>query len=331
MTRHRVLQLLLLAGALAVSVLTALHIGVVDLPLWSLLTGQATDPLPQQIFWQLRLPRVMLAGLAGAALALCGALLQLLSRNELADPYLFGVVSGAALGATVSTLLFPALALALPASAFAGALIAILLVLTLAQRATAQGMQSLSTLLLTGLAVSFCASAIASLLLYQADSFAANRIIFWLMGSLSHADWLAVKLLAVALAVTLVICSLGRRQLMALAWSDDMAKSLGVAVSRWRLLLLLLCALLTAVVVAYCGGIGFVGLMIPHLIRLMFGGQILTLLFGSALGGAIFLIWVDTVARSALAPQELPIGILTALCGSAFFLLLLSRRRSPNE
>ena len=331
MTRHRVLQLLLLVGLFVVSVIAALQIGVVDLPLWSLLTGQETDSLPQQIFWQLRLPRVMLAGLAGAALALCGALLQLLSRNELADPYLFGVVSGAALGATVSTLLFPALALALPASAFAGALIAILMVLTLAQRAAAQGMQSLSTLLLTGLAVSFCASAIASLLLYQADSFAANRIIFWLMGSLSHADWLAVKLLAIALVVTIVVCSLGRRQLMALAWSDDMAKSLGVAVSRWRLLLLLLCALLTAVVVAYCGGIGFVGLMIPHLIRLMFGGQILTLLFGSALGGAIFLIWVDTVARSALAPQELPIGILTALCGSAFFLLLLSRRRSSNE
>ena len=138
-------------------------------------------------------------------------------------------------------------------------------------------------------------------------------------------------LLAIALALTLVVCSLGRRQLVALAWSDDMAKSLGVAVNRWRLLLLLLCALLTAVVVAYCGGIGFVGLMIPHLIRLMFGGQILTLLFGSTLGGAIFLIWVDTIARSALAPQELPIGILTALCGSAFFLLLISRRRSPNE
>lgn len=331
MTRQRLLQMFLFAGVLAGSVLTALHIGVVDLPLWSLLTGQSTDPLPQQIFWQLRLPRVLLAGLAGAALALCGALLQLLSRNELADPYLFGVVSGAALGATISSLLFPALALALPAAAFTGALTAILLVLTLAQRATAQGMQSLSTLLLTGLAVSFCASAMASLLLYQADSFAANRIIFWLMGSLSHADWLAVKLLAVSLAVTLVACSLGRRQLMALAWSDDMAKSFGVAVSRWRLLLLLLCALLTALVVAYCGGIGFVGLMIPHLIRLMFGGQILTLLFGSALGGAIFLIWVDTIARTALAPQELPIGILTALCGSAFFLLLLSRRRSPNE
>lgn len=321
----------LLLLLLPASVLMALQIGVVELPLWSLLSGQPTEILPEQIFWQLRLPRVLLAGLAGAALALCGALLQLLSRNELADPYLFGVVSGAALGATISSLLLPALTFALPVAAFTGALVAILTVLMLAQRANNQGIQSLSTLLLTGLAVSFCASALASLLLYQADSFAANRIIFWLMGSLSHADWLAVQLLAISLGITLGVCCLGRRQLVALAWSDDMAQSLGVAVKRWRLLLLLLCALLTAVVVAYCGGIGFVGLMVPHLVRLLFGSQILTLLCGSAIGGAVFLIWVDTAARTVLAPQELPIGILTALCGSVFFLLLLNRRRSVHE
>ncbi len=321
----------LLLLLLPVSALAALQIGVVELPLWSLLSGQPTDALPGQVFWQLRLPRVLLAGLAGASLALCGALLQLLSRNELADPYLFGVVSGAALGATISSLVLPGLALALPVAAFAGALLAVLTVLLLAQRSNAHGLHSVSTLLLTGLAVSFCASAIASLLLYQADSFAANRIIFWLMGSLSRADWPAVSILAVSLLLTLTLCSLGRRQLAALAWSDDMAQSLGVAVKRWRLLLLLLCALLTAVVVAYCGGIGFVGLMIPHLVRLLFGTQILLLLFGSAVGGAVFLIWVDTAARTVLAPQELPLGILTALCGSLFFLLLLNRRRSPYE
>lgn len=313
---------------LPASLLAALQIGAVEVSIYALLTGQAGQALPAEIFWQLRLPRVLLAGLAGAALAVCGALLQLLSRNALADPYLFGVVSGAALGATVSSLWLPALAL--PAAAFFGALLAIILVLALARRAASQGMQSISTLLLTGLAVSFFCSAIASLLLYQADSFAANRIMFWLMGSLSRADWPAVQLLAITLTITLILCAVGRRQLAALNWSDDMAKSLGVAVQRWRLVLLLLCALLTAVVVAYCGGIGFVGLMIPHLVRFMFGSQVLPLLFGSALCGAIFLIWVDTAARTVLAPQELPLGILTALCGSLFFLLLLSRRRADE-
>jgi iron complex transport system permease protein len=322
------LRLLCGVGLLFASLLAALQIGAVDVSLSSLLQGRGSDVLQAEIFWQLRLPRVLLAGLAGAALAVCGALLQLLSRNALADPYLFGVVSGAALGATVSSLWLPALAL--PAAAFAGAVLAILLVLALARRAARQGMQSISTLLLTGLAVSFFCSAVASLLLYQADSFAANRIMFWLMGSLSRADWPAVQLLCITLTLTLLLCAVGRRQLAALNWSDDMAKSLGVAVQRWRLLLLLLCALLTAVVVAYCGGIGFVGLMIPHLVRLLFGSQVVPLLFGSALCGAIFLIWVDSAARTVLAPQELPLGILTALCGSLFFLLLLSRRSSDE-
>lgn len=322
------LRLLCGAGLLFASLLAALQIGAVDVSLPALLQGRGSDALQAEIFWQLRLPRVLLAGLAGAALAVCGALLQLLSRNALADPYLFGVVSGAALGATISSLWIPALAL--PVAAFAGAIFAILLVLALAQQAARQGMQSISTLLLTGLAVSFFCSAVASLLLYQADSFAANRIMFWLMGSLSRADWPAVQLLCITLTLTLVLCAFGRRQLTALNWSDDMAKSLGVAVQRWRLVLLLLCALLTAVVVAYCGGIGFVGLMIPHLVRQLFGSQVVPLLFGSALCGAIFLIWVDSAARTVLAPQELPLGILTALCGSIFFLLLLSRR-SANE
>lgn len=322
------LRLICGVGLLVASLLAALQIGAVDVSLPSLLLGSRSDALQAEIFWQLRLPRVLLAGLAGAALAVCGALLQLLSRNALADPYLFGVVSGAALGATISSLWLPALAL--PVAAFAGAIFAILLVLALAQQAARQGIQSISTLLLTGLAVSFFCSAVASLLLYQADSFAANRIMFWLMGSLSRADWPAVQLLCITLTLTLVLCAFGRRQLTALNWSDDMAKSLGVAVQRWRLVLLLLCALLTAVVVAYCGGIGFVGLMIPHLVRLLFGSQVVPLLFGSALCGAIFLIWVDSAARTVLAPQELPLGILTALCGSIFFLLLLSRR-SANE
>lgn len=290
--------------------------GTPALPVWDLLTGQASEQ--QQLIWQqLRLPRLLLALCAGAALALCGALMQLLTRNDLADPYLFGVVAGAGLGATVSTLLFPHSAFGLPLAAFAGAAGILLLVLLLSGRLRS------NTLLLTGIAMSFAASSLTSLLLYQADAFAANRILFWLMGSLARPSWTAVSLLALALSLTLLLCLAGRRQLRALAWSEHMAASLGVRVWWWRTLFLAACALLCALVVSFCGGIGFVGLMMPHIAQRLFGSQLLPLLFGSALCGALFLLWTDHAARNLWPPQELPLGVLTAFCGSLFFLLIL--------
>lgn len=317
---------LILVLLLLVSCLWCLNIGAVSLDwqqLWPCILAQCDAPAQQQILLDLRLPRVLLGLAAGAGLALSGALLQNLSRNMLADPYLFGIISGAGLGATLASLLFPQFAIALPLAAFAGALLAMLLVLGFA---AFSGWQRLDTLILAGVAVSFLLSAITSLLLYQSDAFAANRVMFWLMGSLSRADYPAIAVITPILLLCFGLACLFRRQLDALQWSDQTAQSLGVAVKPVRLLFLLLTAALTACIVAYCGGIGFVGLMIPHLVRLLLGGQTLVLLCGSMLCGSMFLIWVDAGARTLLPEQEVPLGVITAGLGSLFFLLLLSRK-----
>lgn len=317
---------LLLLLMLLVSCLWCLNTGAVSLD-WSLLLPclyeHCDAAVQQQILLELRLPRLLLGLLAGAGLALSGALLQNLSRNMLADPYLFGIISGAGLGATMATVFFPQYAIALPLAAFAGALLAMALVLGFA---AIGGWQRLDMVILAGVAVSFLLSAVTSLLLYQSEAFAANRVMFWLMGSLARADYQAIAVITPCLLLCFALACLFRRQLDALQWSDQTATSLGVAVLPVRLFFLLLTAALTACIVAYCGGIGFVGLMIPHLVRMLFGGQTLVLLCGSVLCGSMFLIWVDAGARTLLPEQELPLGVITAGLGSLFFLLLLSRK-----
>ena len=316
---------ILLLLFLLFSCLWCLNTGAVSLQLSLLLPclfEQCEAALQQQILLELRLPRLLLGLVAGAGLALSGALLQNLSRNMLADPYLFGIISGAGLGATLATLFLPQYAIALPLAAFAGALFAMALVLGFSALG---GWQRLDTVILAGVAVSFLLSALTSLLLYQSEAFAANRVMFWLMGSLARADYQALAVITPCLMLCFTLACLFRRQLDALQWSDHTAYSLGVAVQPVRLLFLLLTAALTACIVAYCGGIGFVGLMIPHLVRLLFGSQTLVLVCGSILCGSMFLIWVDAGARTLLPGQELPLGVITAGIGSMFFLLLLSR------
>lgn len=310
------------------SFVICLNTGAVQLQwqaLWSCLGGAHCEQASQwQVLWQLRLPRLLLGFVAGAGLALCGALLQHLSRNPLADPYLFGIIAGAGLGATVATLYLPGSVIMLPLAAFAGALLAIALVLCFALWAR---WQNLDHFILSGVAVSFLFSAITALLLYQHDPFAANRVMFWLMGSLTRADYQALWFILPCLLLCLGLALLFRRQLDAMLWSDQTALSLGVQVQPIRLLFLILTAALTACIVAFCGGIGFVGLMVPHLVRFLIGAQAFTLFIGSSLCGGIFLIWVDAGARTLLPNQELPLGVITSACGSIFFLLLLSRRR----
>lgn len=318
--------LLLLLFALA-SFLFCLHTGSVSLQwreLWSCLNDACSQQMQWQLLWQLRLPRLLLGFVAGAGLALSGALLQHLSRNPLADPYLFGVIAGAGLGATIATIYLPASVIALPLAAFIGAVFAIALVVALALIGR---WQRLEHFILAGVAISFLFSAATALLLYQHDPFAANRVMFWLMGSLSRASYQPLWFIVPCLLLCLLLAVLFRRQLDAMLWSDQTALSLGVPVQPLRLLFLLLTAALTATIVAYCGGIGFVGLMVPHLVRMLLGAQALSLFVGSALCGGIFLIWVDAGARTLMPSQELPLGVITSACGSLFFLLLLSRRR----
>jgi iron complex transport system permease protein len=315
--------LLALTVLLALS-LAALSTGSVAISFAQLVGAQPLDEMQHAVLWQLRFPRVLLALLAGAGLALCGALLQNASRNPLADPYLFGIVSGAALGATVATIVLPEWQLMTPLFAFAGALLAVFLVLLIG---ASSRWQRLETLLLCGVAVSFMLSAITTTLLYLSEPFAANRVMFWLMGSLSQASLTHVALISPLVLLTLALGLLYRRQLDALVLPDESARSLGVNVRPVRLVILLLCAAVSAAIVACCGGIAFVGLMIPHLVRSLFGLSSVALLLGSVWLGALFLLAVDTLSRSLLPDQELPIGVVTSAIGSLFFLSMLFKYR----
>lgn len=312
---------------LVMSLLLSLKIGSVNLSfteLWQALFGLASaEPLTNAIIWQIRLPRLITAMLVGAGLAVAGAVLQNVSRNPLADPYLFGLMAGAGLGATISSILLPEQLISLALAAFLGALLAVVLVFL---ACLGSRLQKMEVTLLAGVAVSFMLSAISSFILYFAEPFAANRVIFWLMGSLSRTDWRSVMLIAPAAALLLLVALALRRQLDALLLSDESARSLGVNVQRLRLTLLLLTALVTACIVAQCGGIAFVGLMVPHMVRYFMGVTAVPLILGSALFGAIFMIWVDNVARSLLTMQEIPLGVITSVIGSLFFLFILRRQ-----
>ena len=295
-----------------------------------------TDEL---IFWDIRFPRVAIGFLVGVGLSVAGATLQNVTRNSLTDPYLFGVVAGAGLGASVATLLFSnsvaaelgisslingmSFSIALPAAAFLGALFAVSLVQVLV--ASALGRRT-EHLLLAGVAVSFMLGAFSHFLLFIAEPFAANKVVFWLMGSLARAEvWYAWVMLPVVVSSVAVLLLFGRH-LDAMLLGDDTAKTLGVNTRFMRMLSLGICAALTACIVSYCGGIGFVGLMIPHIVRHWVGVTTRTLLLGCVLLGGTFMVLVDIVARTALVGQEIPIGIITSAIGSIFFFIAIRQR-----
>jgi len=280
------------------------------------------------IVWQLRAPRVLLGALVGAGLALVGTVLQAVTRNPLADPHLLGVSSGAALGAVVVVLYLGEFAglLSLPLAAFVGALASMLLVLAIASRS---GRLHSERLLLAGVAVSFVMMAASNLLLYLGNPHAASSVLFWMLGGLGLARWELLWLPALCLALALaVLLGLGRA-LNALMAGEQSAVSLGLEPRRVRLLVFVVASLLTGVLVSLSGAIGFVGLMLPHVARFLVGAEHRRVLPVAALLGALFLVWVDVAARTWLAPQDLPIGIVTAAIGGVFFVALL-RRRQPG-
>ncbi|WP_258867583.1 FecCD family ABC transporter permease [Ectopseudomonas mendocina] len=277
------------------------------------------------IVWQLRAPRVLLGALVGAGLAVVGTVLQAVTRNPLADPHLLGVSSGAAFGAVVVVLYLGEFAglLSLPLAAFVGALASMLLVLAIASRS---GRLESDRLLLAGVAVSFVMMAASNLLLYLGNPHAASSVLFWMLGGLGLARWELLWLPALCLALALaVLLGLGRA-LNALMAGEQSAVSLGLEPRRVRLLAFVVASLLTGVLVSLSGAIGFVGLMLPHVARFLVGAEHRRLLPVAALLGALFLVWVDVAARTWLAPQDLPIGIVTAAIGGVFFVALLRRR-----
>lgn len=298
------------------------NIGLVDF--YHCFVDSCKNPMTDTVVWQVRTPRVLVGLVAGMGLACAGAILQNTTRNPLADPYLFGIVSGAGLGATIANLLLAdQLTIALPMAAFLGALFAVSLVVVIAK-----AIRRMEQILLAGVAVSFMLSAMSQFILYLGDPFATNRVLFWLMGSLSRVDITNFYVISAVLIIVFAIMFATHRQIDALLLGDESAASLGVDVVKLRLLMLAICAALTATIVAYCGGIGFVGLMIPHIVRQMIGVTTMPLLIGSALIGGSFLIWVDVAARSALENAEVPIGIITSAIGSIFFLIIMYRTRN---
>lgn len=284
------------------------------------------------IVWQVRLPRVLLGATVGAGLAVCGVALQAMVRNMLADPYLLGVTSGASTGAAAAILFGFGAGFgenALSVSAFVGALGASLAVFVVAR---AGGRVTSLRLLMSGVAVGYALYAATSFLIFAADSAeGARSVLFWLLGSLGLARW-SVSLAVVVVIVCLTIAALliwGRR-LDALAIGDETAQTLGVQPTKFRVHLLIIVSLCVGAVVAASGGIGFVGLVIPHVARRFVGAAHGRVVPVAALIGAIFLVWADAAARVALEPRELPIGIITALVGAPFLLILVRRFHSTD-
>ena len=316
-----------LAALVIVSAIAAITFGPAKIDsteLIACLFSNCQNQIANVVIWQVRIPRVLVALVAGMGLAIAGAILQNTTRNPLADPYLFGIVSGAGLGATIANIsLADNLTIALPLAAFLGALFSVIIVVFIAKV-----LKSMEQLLLAGVAVSFMLASITQFILYFGEPFATNRVIFWLMGSLARVEMANFYVIASVLLIAIITVIALHRQIDALLLGDESAASLGVDVDKLRLLMLGICAALTATIVAYCGGIGFVGLMIPHIVRQLIGVTTLKLIIGSALIGAIFLIWVDVIARSSLPNAEIPIGIITSALGSLFFIFIMYRSRA---
>jgi len=332
--RRAPLPVLLLVGVgvLVATVLVTVTIGPADLAVGEVARSIAThvgldvvpvSPLHDAIVWDLRLPRVLTAAAVGAGLALAGAVMQSLTRNPLADPYLLGLSSGASLGAVA--VLVVGVAVLLPVAAFAGAMAALVATLALAR---SNGTLTPGRAVLAGLAVSQLAAAGTSFVIFwtaTGDSY--REILSWLLGSLAGATWASVAIAGIAVLVVGSVVVLAGQRLDAFAFGDTAAAALGIDVDRTRWALMTLVALLTGAMVAVSGAIGFVGLVLPHAVGALTGPAHRRLLPVAALAGAVFLVWADTLARTVFDPRELPVGIVTALIGVPVFAVLLRRGR----
>jgi iron complex transport system permease protein len=273
----------------------------------------------------IRLPRIMMAGIAGAALGVAGATYQGLFRNPLADPYLIGVAQGAALGAVVGFLLPWAIlgSYLIPALAFVGALVAVAAVYIIARVRKAV---PVTTLILAGVAIgSFLISITSYLTLISADKMPG--IVSWLIGRFSMSNWDQVKLVAPYVVLGLAVIFFFARPLNVMQLDEEQAQQLGINVERTKLILLAASTLITAAAVCFVGTIGFVGIIVPHAVRLIWGPDHRSLLPLSALAGAMLLILADTASRTIMPPTEIPVGVITAFLGAPFFIVLLRRKK----
>jgi iron complex transport system permease protein len=317
---------------LLIAILLSLAIGSVFIPpaeLWSVIKGTASSEISRTILLDIRLPRTVLIALVGAALAGSGAAYQGLFRNPLADPYLIGVASGAGLGAILAmSIRWPYTTLGLFAVPMAAFLTSLLTVYIVYLIANIGGSVPTTNLILAGVAVSSFAVSLTSFLMLRSTG-EVRRALGWLLGGVTLVSWDATLALIPYLALGLGALILGGYSLNILQFGDDQAAQLGLNVRRAKFIIIVAASLVTAAAVSFAGIIGFVGLIVPHIVRFWWGVDYRRLIPLSILGGASVLLAADVLARIVIAPQELPVGIVTALAGAPFFLWVL--RRSKNQ
>ncbi|MFT4653320.1 MAG: iron complex transport system permease protein [Kangiellaceae bacterium] len=321
--------------ALFVVAVIALNAGAVDVNLWRWLRADHGSPLQQIILWDIRFPRIMMTMITGAGLALCGAVLQAICRNPLADPGLIGVSSSAALFAgaafaVLSSVNLPPFLMSyfVPLSAFLGATLSLILLLKIAD--SKQGMNTL-VLILAGVAINAGAMTLLGLIQFVVDDATLRQITFWSMGSYAGINY-------TNLSITIVPVMLGayyfwqiRHQLMLMSCSEKQAKYQGVDTRKIKLSSLWTVAVIVAVCVSFTGIVGFVGLVVPHICRMVFGAHLKVLLPTSLLSGALLVALADTLARTIIIPAEIPIGLITSMVGVPFFLYLIVREKRKFE
>ena len=332
----RILTFFILLVTLFLTLFFALMVGPVNIPPLTIfqilfnISPASWPPGYATIVIDIRLPRILLGALVGSALAVAGTTMQAIFRNPMASPYILGISSGAAFGAALAFVLGLNILLGISAVtllAFLFTLLTTYLVYTIAKGGERT---SVETLLLTGIAVGSFFSALVSLLMYISGE-KLSTIWFWLMGGLWASDWNKLLFITPMIIFGIVALSLVSRHLNLLLMGEETALNLGLEVETFKKIIIILASLITAAAVSVCGIIGFIGLIIPHMMRILVGPDHRILLPSSCLVGAIFLVWVDTLARTIIAPVELPVGIITALFGAPFFLYLLRRRKKMIE
>ena len=320
--------LLFLALCLISLSVGSVHINLINVlnSLTNAFTGTASLSSQEElILFSVRLPRIIFAGIVGASLSIGGVVFQAMLRNPLADPYVLGISGGSALGAIAGIIIgASSFYLGIPLLAFCGALVTVFLVFVVA--GGTRGPLLDNSLLLSGVVVNAFFSAAILFFLSIVNSLELHSITFWLMGDLSRASIKEISLSAICLFTGFLIIYAQARKLNLIVQGEETALHLGVNIEHTKQLLLIVTSLITAVAVSMAGIIGFIGIMVPHMMRLVFGSDHRLLLPASALFGASFLVIADTLARLVLAPAELPVGVITALCGAPYFIFLLKRK-----
>lgn len=330
-SRHIILPIIF-GLVLIISALIAVCIGVIHIPISSVFSSifhKMGFNLPVEDYyeitlWQLRFPRIIMSLVAGAVLAVCGGVFQSIFRNPVCDPYILGISSGASIGAAIAFILgLDTYLFGITIPALVTALLTLFTILGIAE---IKGKRSTTTLLLVGIALNFFISAVITLLMVMNQQ-ELHKIYFWTMGSLTHVSWAEIAFLIPISIICMIILFYNSKALNIMQIGTETAQTSGVDTQKTTYIVLITASVLTSVVVAFCGSIGFIGLIVPHVVRLLFGSDNRKVFGYSIFFGAFFLLVADTLARTIAIPSELPVGSITALAGSPYFIYLILKNR----